>query len=142
MNRKTREQRQIAAIHVLKAKAGLDEDTYRRMLREIGGVDSSKKLTPLGRAKVLAHLRRLTQPPIGEHGTRSYPGRPHTTDQRPMLRKIEAILADARRPWSYAESLARRMAKKERLEFCTDAELHKIVAAMMIDQTRRKTHAE
>lgn len=134
--------RQIAAIHVLKAKARLDEETYRAMLMAVGGADSSKCLTAEGRRRALDHLRQLTQPPRGEPGSRSYPDRPHSTDQRPLLRKIEALLADAKRPWSYALGVCRRVAKRDRLEFCSDAELSKIVAALSYDARRRHTRQE
>jgi phage gp16-like protein len=63
---------------------------------------------------------------------------PRTLRTRPQLRKIAALLYDGGRPWGYALSLARRIAKKERLELCSDADLAKIIAALAIDQQRRQ----
>jgi phage gp16-like protein len=138
MARSSPVQRQIAAIHVLKAKAGMDDDAYRAMLRQMGGVESSKALTALGRTMVLDHLRRITQPPVGEPRSRPYPDRPHTTDQRPLLQKIEAQLAEAGRPWHYATAVLKRVGqgRAERLEFATDEDLRKVVAALNCDAKR------
>lgn len=137
-------QRQISAIHKLKSMAGLDEESYRAMLREIGGADSSTKLNALGRARVLDHLRRLTQPPVGEPRSRPYPNRPHTTDQRPLLQKIEAQLAEAERPWNYAVGILKKVSqgRSERLEFATDEDLRKVVAALNYDAKRRGRRTE
>ncbi|MFO1417280.1 MAG: phage protein GemA/Gp16 family protein [Methylotetracoccus sp.] len=52
----------------------------------------------------------------------------NTTDGRPQMQKIEALLAKAKRPWSYAVALCKRICKKDRLEFCTSAELGKVTA--------------
>ena len=49
--------RDLAAIHIAKADAGLDDDTYRAMLREVAGVDSARDLDAAGRRAVLARLR-------------------------------------------------------------------------------------
>lgn len=50
---------QIAAIHVLKTKMGLDDDTYRAMLAEQTGKTSSAGLDDRQRERVLDHLRAL-----------------------------------------------------------------------------------
>lgn len=130
--------RQLVAIHVLKSKAGMDDSSYRAMLREIGGASSSKDLTATGRAKVLDHLRRITQPPVAKPRSRPYPGRPHTTDQRPLLQKIEAQLTEAGRPWNYATAVLKKVSQSraERLEFATDEDLRKVVAALNYDARR------
>jgi phage gp16-like protein len=49
-------QKQLARIHILKKEKGLDDDGYRAVLQQVGGVDSSKKLTALGRARVIKQL--------------------------------------------------------------------------------------
>ncbi len=128
--------RQLARIHCLKKELGLDDDTYRHMLREIGGGDSARDLTPDGRAKVIRHLARLAG------GRRQYPGRPHNADIQPQIGKIEALLAEAGRPWGYAIALCKRIAKKDRLEFCSVEELRKIIAALEYDRNRRECRAD
>lgn len=76
-------------------------------------------------------------------GGYGYPGRPaqHYFDdpeKGPMLKKVEALLADAKRPWNYVHSMAKHMAGVDRVEWCNPHNLHKIVAALVIDAKRRK----
>lgn len=47
----------LARIHVAKARLGLDDPTYRSVLRGLAGVDSAALLDARGRARVLAALR-------------------------------------------------------------------------------------
>jgi len=49
--------RDLALIHLAKGQLGLDDETYRAMLRATAGVDSAGALDPAGRARVLEHLR-------------------------------------------------------------------------------------
>jgi len=128
--------RQLARIHCLRKELEMDDDTYRHMLREIGGADSARDLTQAGRAKVIRHLARLAG------SRRRYPGRPHNADIQPQIRKIEALLAEAKRPWGYALALCKRIAKKDRLEFCSVDELRKIIAALEYDKRRRPARAD
>lgn len=78
--------------------------------------------------------------------TQGFPGRPAGThffdpDKGRMLKKIEAMLAEAKRPWEYAHSMAKKMAGVDRIEWCPPKQMHAIVSAMMIDAIRhgRKT---
>lgn len=123
---------ELAKIHIAKKELDLDDDTYREILRAVGGVESSKDLSPLGRAKVLEYLK--TKGFTGKKA--AYPGRPNTTDGRPQLKKIEALLAEAKRPWSYAVAIAEQMFKKKRLEWCDSNELSGVIAALIKDAER------
>lgn len=67
-----------------------------------------------------------------------FPGRPseasmNDLDKGRMLKKIEAMLAEAGRPWDYAHGMARQMHGVDRVEWCNAAQVHKIVAAMVYD---------
>ena len=68
---------------------------------------------------------------------RAWAGRPKNVKDVPMLRKVEALLADAKRPWSYAHSMAKKMFHVNRLEWLNDHDLHKLVAALQADANRR-----
>jgi phage gp16-like protein len=122
----------IGKIHIGKQQLGMDEDTYRAMLLTIGGVKSAKDLTPEGISKVVQHLEiagaSFTTPKRAGR-------RPHAigsaSDRAAQLGKIEALLADAGRPYDYAVSMAKRMYKKEALEFCNGRELAGIIAGLM-----------
>ena len=128
---------ELAKIHIAKKDLGLDEDTYRAMLYGITGVESAAKLTAKGRQKILAHLRAMGW--RGRRGITSYPDRPLNMEHQyrgRLLHKIEALLAEAKRPWSYADVMAKRMFGTEKIQWCRPPELHKIVAALMYDARR------
>jgi phage gp16-like protein len=50
---------EIAKIHVGKRNLALDDDSYRALLKRIGGKPSSGDLTAQGRRLVLEHMKRL-----------------------------------------------------------------------------------
>lgn len=134
----------LAKIHIAKKQLGLDDDTYRAMLQAHGGVTSSKDLSILGAAKVLAHLERSGFKPKASTANRIRPG--VGADRAPLMGKVEALLADAARPWSYADGVAKRLfantTKVERIEFCDVAHLSKVVAALSFDAKRRAKKTE
>lgn len=99
----SRRARDLAAIHVCAKQLRMDRGTYEAMLMRTCGVRSSADLDQRGRAKVLAELRRLGAP---ENKAK---GRPANLGTEPMLRKIEALLAELKAPWAYADGIASRM---------------------------------
>lgn len=107
MNRATstasRRTRDLAAIHVSTKKLGMDRGTYEAMLMRVCGVRSSADLDANGRSKVLTELRRLGAPSDPKRG------RPANASNEPMIRKIEALLAELKAPWAYADKIAQQM---------------------------------
>ncbi len=136
--------RELAAIHVAKKQLGLDDDTYRAMLWTLGRVESAADLDHAGRQAVIEHLRRRgfvrAQPATTQMSVPSdYGKKPAVSpDKQPLVDKIEALLADAARPWNYARSMAKRMFKFDALEFATAAQLRSLVAALEYDRRRRE----
>jgi hypothetical protein len=143
--KKTLRERQLARIHIMKTMLGWDDDTYRQALVEIGGVQPKKglkpsgtDLSPLGRGQLLDHMSKLAgldplRPPAEEIAA------------EPQLQKINALLLDAKRPWGYllargerGQSLLKRLTGKDRLRFCTAADLGRVIAALEIDRKRRE----
>jgi len=124
---------EIAKIHIAKSYLGLDETAYRTMLKEIGGNASSAKLTPAGRRKVLNHLAALGWQPKGKkigkrpHNMQRGKGRTSRTAQ---LEKIEALLTIGGKPWGYADALAKRICKVEKMIWVPEDELYKIITAL------------
>lgn len=55
-----------------------------------------------------------------------------------MLSKVEALLADAKRPWNYAEKMCDHMFQVKRVEWLTTEQLTKLMQALAIDAKRRK----
>jgi phage gp16-like protein len=124
-------------VQVARRQLQMEDDVYRSILRSKGGVDSSTKLDLAGCARVLAHMRSCGFKPAPPKVPTL--GRPHnmdSADRGPLLSKIEALLLDANRPWAYAHKMAQQMFKVDRLDFCHEGQLHKIVSALMVNQRR------
>jgi phage gp16-like protein len=124
----------LAKIHIAKKQLGMDDDTYRAMLQAHGGVRSSKDLSLLGAAKVLAHLERCGfTPKATDKGKR-----PKTTPNRTaLLGKIEAQLTHAGRAWAYADAMAKRMFNIDQVGWLDAEQMGKIVAALSYSAKRQ-----
>lgn len=129
----------IGKIHIGKQKLGLDDETYRAMLLTIGGVKSSKDLTPEGIDKVVRHMEKcgavFSTPKRAGRKPRNLGS---ASSRSAQLGKIEALLTEARLPWEYAQAMAKRMYKKQALEFCDYDELRGIIAALVTNAKRKK----
>lgn len=134
MNQKNRG-KLIAVIHVGKKELGLDDDTYRDMLEHVTGKRSAKDLKIVELNKV---IRELENKGFKHESKRSFGTKPDVASPKePLIGKIEALLADKKLHWNYAVGMAKKMFGKEKLEFCTKSELHRIAAALEYDAKRR-----
>ena len=83
--------KQIGWIHGLATKAGLDDDAYRGLLAQYGGVTSSRDLSVAGFERVLGRLKVLT----GGTSATSRPARPAAEGalalQGPFTAKLRAL---------------------------------------------------
>ncbi|MEA9886141.1 regulatory protein GemA [Xanthomonas campestris pv. raphani] len=129
---------QLAKIHLAAKQKGLDEATYRALLVRVTGKDSAAKMTAEERALVIAEFVRLGFKDAQRAGRkRPWPGQPKNLDEAPMLRKVQALLAEAKRPWAYAHNTAKQMYGIDRVEFLNQDQLHRLVAALQVDANRR-----
>lgn len=139
----------LAAIHILAGQLGMDtKDTnplseYRSMLWTVGRATSSADLDFSARARVCAHLRQLARARGIESGELHAKPDPEwdwvnraENSKRGMLWKIRRLLINRGRPRGYADSIAKRMFRIERLELCGPNELHSIVAELNEDARR------
>jgi len=143
--------RELAQIHIAKKDLGIDDDTYRLMLRTIARVDSAGDLNAEGRRQVIAHLKaRGFKPKQGVRISHSSERTAHSDwdwvnkaapDRQATLRKIAVMLKDAEREKAYADGIARNMFRIERVEFCAPDQLRSIVAALEYDRRRRAEKA-
>lgn len=129
---------QIKIIHVAKAKLGMLDEEYRGLLERVAGVRSAKHLTFRQAGAVIDEFKRLG---FGAPVKADYPGRPKAIDSEDndrgrMLSKIEALLTEAGRPWSYADGMAKRICRVDRIAWAKPEGLHKIIAALMYDAKR------
>lgn len=141
---KNQRQRDLAKIHIGRKQLGMDDQTYRELLRSVAGVESAADLDAQGRGKVLAHLAKSGFKTSSKPG-RGFAGKPdfkklEGTGKLAMIRKIEAYLAEAKRPWSYAHGMAKRMFKVERVQWCGPGQLHRIISALEYDARRHGRH--
>lgn len=116
-------------VHIGKNKLGLDDGTYREMLYQVTGKNSSKDCTAAGLRKVVDHME--------QHGFTVTPAKKHQAKKpdaaaakKALVDKIEALLTDGAKPWEYAESMAKHMYKVDALTFCTPRQLRGIITAL------------
>ncbi len=134
--------RELAQIHIAKTQLTMTDEDYRAMLWAKGRVRSAKDLDYAGRKAVIDHLVALGFKITP--GKAKATGRPHNINSQargPQLKKIEALLADAGRPWAYVNGMAARMFKVERIELCHEGQLQSLIAALTYDQQRRQEKA-
>ena len=125
----------LAKIHLAKKELGMDDDTYRAMLNNVAGVTSVKDLNAKGRMDVLNHMRNCGMK-FKKSKAGGYPGKPHNMNEQ--RRKIEALLADMKLEWAYADALAKRMFKVDRVAWVKNSEhLKAIITALSNEQTKR-----
>lgn len=140
--------RELGAIHKRAAQLGMNthdkhsESEYRSMLWTVARVRSARDLDHAGRRRVLDHLGALLLARgIGSRPA-NYGKKPLVTDDRkPLVDKIEAQLASARRPWKYVGSMAKRMYRVDALEWASAEQLRGLVAALEKDARRRAARA-
>lgn len=142
----TDRRQQLARIHMGKKQLGLGEREYRALLVRasadadgVGGLDSSAHMTTDQRNAVLREMARLGFREDRAQGRkRVFAGRPKNVKAVPMLRKVEALLADGKKPWSYAHKLGKTMFHVDRVEFLNAQQLHKLIAALQVDANRKE----
>lgn len=126
--------RDLAMIHLAKKDLGLDDDMYRDILQQCCQAESAAELDAPNRRKLLAFFRGRGWG-RRDH-TQKRPKNMNLPDRSRLLKKIEALLAEACRPWSYADTLAKRMYKVDSLTFCKPEHLNGIITALVKDAQR------
>lgn len=123
---KNRRNSELALIHLAKKDLGMDDETYRNVLWMCGRKTSSADLDYAGRSKVIEHMKSCGWRPTSKHK------KPNVgVEKRDLIRKIEALLTDQSLSWAYADALAKRMYKKERVQFCAPEELRGVITALV-----------
>lgn len=123
----------LAKVHIAKKNLGLDDATYRAMLDNLFGVDSSAKLSPKQLDQLLGHLTSR-----GFVASKKGDAKPSdsATARQPMIAKIGALLtelgqAEGRHvPWAYAVGILKRQSGVMRLEWATPRQLRAVIAAL------------
>ena len=127
----------LATIHMGKKALNLDEDTYRDMLEHVTTKRSAKDMTMDDLLKVIQHLDQLG------FSKRNFGDKPKVKlSKEALIGKIEAYLTEDKLHWNYAKGIAKQMFQKEALEFCTENELWRIVAALEYKRKKQQNKAE
>ncbi len=123
----------IGAIKAGQAHLGWDDATYRTVLERLTGKNSATRCTLDELQTVREYMHKQGFPrSFARHGRRPKVA----LTKKTILAKIEALLAEAKRPWAYAEGLAANMFKQHVLEWLTDEQLASVMKALIIDAKR------
>lgn len=130
-----------AKIHIGKQQLGLDDETYRALLKSVTGKTSSADMGVTDLHKVVEAMKQRGFKIKGKSD-----GKPHNinSDGMPkMMKKVEALLADQKLPWSYADGIAKQMFGIDRCSWLTEPEQVKaVVAALYARQKKQRTKPE
>ena len=122
----------LKVIHTGRHALAMQEDDYRALLVRTVGKTSAADCTLPELKGVIDALRRLGFTPA-----RGRAARPRVApENRVILDKIGAILADKQLPWAYAHGMAKRMFERERVEWLRPPELYKLIQALTVYQRR------
>ena len=136
----------LGRIHMGKKALGMSDREYRAFLLRhsadqhgVGGFDSSAHMSEAQHMQVLKAMADagFRADRVAGNKRKRWPGEPTGCESRPMLRKVRALLADGKKPWSYAHALAKKMHGVDKVEWCDDGQLHKLVAALGVDARRK-----
>lgn len=140
-------------IHALKGKVkgaqpGYTDDNYRDTILDIsqGRTDSSTGLKPTERTELISRLSVLAgeqpRPSYQRRDKRSYPKRPKNMDKggsrADQLGKIEALLTVGKKEWAYADGIAKRVCKVDKVQWVETDDLYKIITALRMQAKREK----
>ena len=123
----------IAKVKIAQKALGLDDDTYRAILERQTDKRSCIELTVPQLVRVVAYMRTIGWQEPAQKPSRRKPVIPEAAG---YVNKIEALLAEAKRPWSYAAGIAKRMYKVEKLEWLTPDQVRGIMVVLMRDAER------
>jgi phage gp16-like protein len=116
------------AIHAACREMGMDEATRRDLIEaQAGPGKRSTKDLEVGTAnKVLDRLLALGAS-LGGHKDSPIRVAPEKVG---LLSKIGALLADQKKPWSYAHAIARNNFKKDRVEWLPVEQMRGLIAQL------------
>nr|BBJ05187.1 hypothetical protein YBY_30360 [Marinobacter nauticus] len=129
----------LAQIHIARKELALDEDTYRQMIATVtGGKRSCSDCNVAELHKIVQHMKERGFKAKPRKRVAQYPGKPHNLDAQPMLQKIEALLAELKAPWSYADAIAKRQFGIQRVAWLKEpSQLRALIAALHVELTKR-----
>jgi len=130
----------LAQIHIARKQLALDEDTYRQMIATVtGGKRSCSDCNVAELYQVLQHLKDHGFKARPKKRVAQHPGTPHNLDREPMLHKVEALLAEMKAPWSYADAIAKQQTGIAKVAWLRKPEhLRALIAALDVELEKRR----
>lgn len=125
MQPQTRKQ-MIQKIHIAKAELKLDDNAYKMLLLETVDKPSCTMMSDQELMIVLQKMQENGFKVKAKHGKRPQASA-SAPNRQALLSKIEALLTESKKPWSYAHAIAKRSFGIERVQWLTDDQLHKLV---------------
>jgi len=129
--------KQIALLHVGYKQLGLRREDWEALLLGNFGVAHTDELPSAQVPRALALLEEMGFRPQFQQQNRKRYQRADGAGK--ILAKIGRLLEELGQPWSYAEGIAKRQWKKDKLEFCTPAQLHAVLIALIQAQKKRSS---
>ncbi len=120
-------------IQIARRALRLDDPTYHAILERLTGKSSSTELSAPELVRVVAHMHKIGWQEPAKQPSRRKPVIPEAAG---YVNKIEALLAEAKRPWSYAVTIGRNMYGAEKLEWLTPEQVRGVLAALIRDAKR------
>lgn len=126
----------LGKIHIAKGQLGMDDDSYRALLRRVAGVESAKDLDSRQAGRLMVELERLGFKPKPSSKAK---GKPHNFAKLSgEIEVIEAQLTSMRLPWSYADAIAKRQFGIAKVAWLKKPEqLKAVLAALHVEQEKR-----
>lgn len=131
-------QTELGLIHQGKKALGLDDATYRALLKRLCNVGTAADLDIAGRVKVIQYFKNNGwEPKAKAPATRRREAAP-AKSKTALWSKIDALLYAAGRTRAYLDgTIKTRIAKVEAWEFADEKILQKVIAALAIDSERK-----
>ncbi len=131
----------IAKIKIAQKELGMADEAYRAMLLRVTGKNSCTAMDTEELEAVFAEMVRFGFAP--KTTAKDKYGKPHLrrTATVPLMDKIEALLADGGYHWNYAHAMAKRMFKRDKVEYLDNDQLRRLAAALQIAANRKKKGA-
>ena len=137
MQAQTRKQ-MIQKIHIGKAELKMDHECYVRFLLETVDKHSCSVMTDAELMQVLQAMKaKGFVIKSKKHGKRPDVGKAKENLTRAnYLSKIEAFLTDNQKPWQYAHAICKKAFGIDRLQWCTEEQLRKVVQMLAVSAKR------
>jgi len=121
-----RRRRLLAAVHVAKKQLGLDDETYRAVLRTFA-CESAAELTDGGLMDLMRHFERCGFKTASKSEPKNIKNEFHSR----QLAKIKALLTVGKKTWAYADGIAQRMYGIEKAQWLDGDQVHGVIAALI-----------